>query len=58
VADNGIGLPGDAASQPRKSLGMLLIHALASQLGGRVEFNDAHPGTEMRLVVEDAHVRS
>jgi len=58
VADNGVGLPSDAASQPRPPLGMRLMHALASQLNGRLEFNDVHPGTEVRLVVEDVNVRN
>jgi hypothetical protein len=36
---------------------MRLMHALASQLNGRLEFHEAHPGTEVRLVVEDVHAR-
>jgi two-component sensor histidine kinase len=58
VADDGVGLPAGLPVQANRSLGMRLIHALASQLEGRVEFLDLHPGTEMRLVVEDTNVGS
>jgi two-component sensor histidine kinase len=58
VADDGIGLPADVAGHQNRSLGMRLMHALASQLDGRVEFHDADPGTEVRLVVENLHVRN
>ena len=57
VADNGVGLPADAAGPQGRSLGVRLMHALASQLDGRVEFHDANPGTEVRLVVEKPDVR-
>ena len=57
VADNGIGLPADVACRQTGSLGMRLMHALASQLDGRIEFHDADPGTEVRLVVEAPDVR-
>jgi len=57
VADDGIGLPAGVVSHPGRSLGVRLMHALASQLAGRVEFHDANPGTEVRLVVEDIDVR-
>jgi PAS domain S-box-containing protein len=57
VADNGVGLPAGAAGRQSRSLGMRLMHALASQLDGRVEFHDANPGTEVRLVVEKPDVR-
>jgi PAS domain S-box-containing protein len=57
VADDGVGLPADVALQSRPSLGMRLMHALASQLGGRLEFHAAHPGTEVVLATKDADVR-
>jgi two-component sensor histidine kinase len=56
VIDNGVGLGAGTPPGSRRTLGMRLIHALAGQLGGRIEFLDATPGTEVRLVVEASHV--
>ena len=47
----------DALAAAREGAQRRLMQALASQLNGRVEFHDADPGTEVRLVVEDLDVR-
>jgi PAS domain S-box-containing protein len=54
VIDDGVGLPAEHISASR-SLGMLLMTLLATQLRGRIEFHAAHPGTEVRLVVGESH---
>lgn len=47
VGDNGVGMP--ATPTPRTdSLGLQLVHALTSQLGGRVQI-DAGPGTTFHV---------
>jgi two-component sensor histidine kinase len=55
VADDGVGLPSGHRVDTSRSLGMLMMQALAKQLRGRIEFDDAHPGTEVTLIVEDMH---
>ncbi len=40
VADNGVGLPDAIAGQPSSSLGMQIVHALARQIGARLEVGD------------------
>jgi two-component sensor histidine kinase len=47
VADRGIGMP-STASGPGTSLGMQLVHMLAKQLGGGLEFGGS-PGTRVTL---------
>lgn len=49
VADNGVGMPKDAASVS-PGLGTSIVAALASQLGARVRVADTHPGTTVSLV--------
>jgi len=56
VADNGVGLPDEATLQARRSLGMRLIHSLATQLDTHIEFLRRDPGTEVRWSVETSHV--
>ena len=59
VVDNGAGLPNDATLQARRSFGMDLIHALATQLDACIEFIHHDPGTEVRLKLEEAsHVHA
>jgi two-component sensor histidine kinase len=59
VVDNGAGLPDDATLQTRRSFGMDLIHALATQLDACIEFIHHDPGTEVRLILEEAsHVHA
>jgi two-component sensor histidine kinase len=49
VYDRGVGLPADFGSASSESLGKQVIPALSQQLGGRLEWRDAQPGT--RVVV-------
>jgi PAS domain S-box-containing protein len=56
VADNGVGLPDEATLQARGSLGMRLVHSLATQLDTHIEFLRRDPGTEVRWSVETSHV--
>jgi two-component sensor histidine kinase len=49
VADNGVGMPKDAASVS-PGLGTSIVAALASQLRAHVQIADAHPGTAVSLV--------
>jgi two-component sensor histidine kinase len=49
VADNGVGVPKDAANTT-PGLGTSIVAALASQLRARVQVADAHPGTTVSLV--------
>ena len=59
VVDNGVGLPDDATLQTRRSFGMDLIQALATQLDACIEFIHHDPGTEVRLKLEEAsHVHA
>ncbi len=44
IADDGAGLPPDALNGGQKSLGMVLINALAGQLGGSISFDDGDAG--------------
>jgi two-component sensor histidine kinase len=46
VSDNGVGMP--AKPRARDSLGLSIVAALSTQLGGRHEFT-SHAGTEFRL---------
>ncbi|MDP2213593.1 sensor histidine kinase [Phenylobacterium sp.] len=52
VADNGVGMPKDAASAT-PGLGTSIVDALAHQLDAKVRVMDAHPGT----VVSVAHTQ-
>ena len=45
VADNGVGLPDEATLQTRRSLGLRLVHSLATQLDTQIEFLHRDPGT-------------
>jgi PAS domain S-box-containing protein len=56
VADNGVGLPDEATLQTRRSLGMRLVHSLATQLDTQIEFLRHDPGTEVRWRLETSHV--
>jgi PAS domain S-box-containing protein len=56
VADNGVGLPDEATLQTRRSLGMRLVHSLATQLDTQIEFLRRDPGTEVRWRLETSHV--
>jgi PAS domain S-box-containing protein len=56
VADNGVGLPDEATLQARRSLGMHLVHSLATQLDTQIEFLRRNPGTEVRWRLETSHV--
>ena len=49
VRDKGKGLPANEITS-RKGLGMRLIHAFASQLGGNIEIHRHDPGVEFVLV--------
>jgi len=55
VADNGVGLPDEATLQTRRSLGMRLVHSLATQLDTQIEFLHRDPGTEVRWRLETSH---
>ena len=48
VRDEGVGLPEGFAADKAESLGMVLVHALAEQLGGTIEFR-SNMGTEACL---------
>jgi PAS domain S-box-containing protein len=48
VRDRGIGLPAAFVADKAESLGMILIHILAEQLRGRIDFR-SHGGTEAIL---------
>jgi len=45
VSDRGTGMPSNLEADKPKSLGMKLIGSLCHQLGGRTEWQNAHPGT-------------
>lgn len=49
VSDNGVGLPLGYDQNTSKSLGMKLINSLGRQLGGKLEWQDAQPGTRFIL---------
>jgi two-component sensor histidine kinase len=49
VADNGVGMPTDAASAT-PGLGTSIVEALARQLGARVQVIGGHPGTTVSIV--------
>ena len=49
VRDDGCGLPAGFQPGAGKTLGMRLVRALAQQLGGKLSFGAANPGTEFTL---------
>jgi two-component sensor histidine kinase len=49
VSDHGVGLPLDFDPARARSLGMRLVASLTRQLGGRLEWQDARPGTRFVL---------
>ena len=49
VADDGVGMPKDAASAT-PGLGTSIVEALAKQLGARVQVVGGHPGTTVSIV--------
>ncbi len=49
VADDGVGMPKDAASNT-PGLGTSIVEALAKQLGARVKVIGSHPGTTVSIV--------
>lgn len=49
VADDGVGMPRDAASAT-PGLGTSIVEALAKQLGARVQVVGGHPGTTVSIV--------
>jgi two-component sensor histidine kinase len=49
VADNGIGMPTDAA-EAKAGLGTSIVEALAKQLDAKVQVASANPGTAISLV--------
>jgi two-component sensor histidine kinase len=49
VADDGVGMPGDAESRT-PGLGTSIVEALANQLGARVQVAGGHPGTTVSIV--------
>jgi two-component sensor histidine kinase len=49
VADDGVGMPRDAASAT-PGLGTSIVEALARQLGARVKVIDSHPGTTVSII--------
>jgi two-component sensor histidine kinase len=51
VSDEGVGLPTDFDPARSRSLGMRLVASLARQIGGRLEWHDAQPGTRFVLEV-------
>jgi two-component sensor histidine kinase len=51
VSDQGVGLPADFNPARSKSLGMRLVVSLTRQLGGKLEWQDARPGTRFVLEV-------
>ena len=53
VADNGVGMPKDAASAT-PGLGTSIVEALANQLDARVSVSEAHPGT----IISVAHTEA
>lgn len=53
VADNGVGMPKDAASAT-PGLGTSIVEALANQLDARVSVAEAHPGT----IISVAHTEA
>ncbi len=48
VADDGVGMPKDAASNT-PGLGTSIVEALAKQLGARVKVIGSHPGTTVSI---------
>lgn len=60
VSDYGVGLPSDFDLAQSRSLGMRLAASLARQLGGRLDWQDARPGTRFVLdlsALDDDSVR-
>jgi two-component sensor histidine kinase len=51
VSDTGVGLPPDFNPARPRSLGMRLVASLTRQIGGRLEWQDAQPGTRFVLEV-------
>jgi two-component sensor histidine kinase len=49
VADDGVGMPTDAASAT-PGLGTSIVEALANQLNARVRVNSGHPGTTVSVI--------
>jgi len=50
VRDQGAGLPPDFEATSRKGLGMRMINAFATQLGGNLEIRRQEPGVEFVLI--------
>jgi two-component sensor histidine kinase len=55
VEDQGVGLPADLNVDKADSLGLRLVRALTSQLGGRVEYARREHGTKVTLEFMDRH---
>ncbi len=51
VADDGVGLPEGFDPRAARSLGMRLVHSLATQVGGRLSFHDKGTGLTVRLSI-------
>jgi two-component sensor histidine kinase len=52
VADDGVGLPAGFSLDGARGLGLSIVQSLVtSELGGSIEFDDAEPGTRVRLRV-------
>jgi two-component sensor histidine kinase len=51
VSDDGAGLPPDFDLQNSRGLGMRIVRAFASQLGGKLEINNGEPGARFTLVL-------
>jgi PAS domain S-box-containing protein len=54
VADNGVGLPENFDQHGRRTLGMRIVNALATQLSGTLELKNARRGAIARLQFEVA----
>ena len=54
VADNGTGFPPHVNFYQSESLGLQLVNALVTQLGGTIEFRQQN-GTEIRITFSDGH---
>ena len=48
VQDNGIGLPNDIIPENSKSLGLMLVNALVTQLDGKMSF-EVKNGTSFKI---------
>jgi two-component sensor histidine kinase len=49
VSDNGTGMPARFEPKASESLGMTVIHVLAGQLDGQIEYNSTDKGTEFSI---------